>query len=75
MSRLITKANIPDPDDFYAELLALHDGRDKESSDALNARLLLILANHIGDRAVLRAAFRLAASAGAPPGERERTEP
>ena len=53
--------NIPDPDDFYTELLAAHDGLDKAESDALNARLILVLANHIGDRDVLRAALKAAA--------------
>lgn len=49
--------NISDPDGFYDELLGVHDGLSKEDSDALNARLILILANHIGDRDVLRAAL------------------
>ncbi len=49
--------NIPDPDGFYEELLATHDGLSKAQSDALNARLILILTNHIGDRAVLRSAL------------------
>lgn len=54
---LITTPNIASPDDFYADLLALHDGLDEAQSAALNARLILILANHIGDADVLRAAF------------------
>ncbi len=53
-------ANITDPDGFYDELLSAHNGLSKEASDALNARLILILANHIGDRAVLRAALAAA---------------
>ncbi|MEO1537682.1 MAG: DUF2783 domain-containing protein [Pseudomonadota bacterium] len=53
--------NIPDPDGFYDELLAAHQGLDKNESDAFNARLILILANHIGDRAVLKAALDAAA--------------
>jgi len=61
MANLVTTPNIADPDGFYAELLALHEGRSKRASDAINARLVLILANHIGDRAVLREAFDLAA--------------
>lgn len=65
MSTLITRPNIPDADGFYAELLAAHDGLDKTASDALNARLILTLANHIGDRAVLREALMLAKTAGA----------
>lgn len=52
--------NIPDPDDFYDELLGIHQGLTKDESDALNARLVLVLANHIGDRAVLRQAMRVA---------------
>lgn len=68
MSGLVTVPNIPDPDDFYAELLAAHEGLDKAESDALNARLILVLANHVGDRAVLREALAVAARAGAPGG-------
>jgi len=64
MTELISATNISDPDGFYAELLALHDGRDKADSDAINARLVMILANHIGDRQVLRQAFELAAGVG-----------
>lgn len=60
MSTLNTKANIDGADDFYAELLATHDGLDKDQSDALNARLILVLANHIGDRKVLSQALGLA---------------
>lgn len=52
--------NIPDPDGFYDELLTIHDGLSKEESDALNARLILLLANHIGDRAVLAQALAAA---------------
>ena len=66
MDKLITTPNIADPDGFYAELLALHAGRDKRASDAINARLVLVLANHIGDREVLREAFETAASVGRP---------
>ncbi len=54
--------NLPDPDGFYDELLAVHEGLSKEESDALNARLILVLANHIGDRDVLRAALATAKS-------------
>ncbi|MCG6857954.1 MAG: DUF2783 domain-containing protein [Salaquimonas sp.] len=61
MSELITKANIARPDDFYAELIGLHEGRSKEDSDALNARLILLLANHIGDMGILRQAMKAAA--------------
>lgn len=52
--------NIKDPDGFYDELLAAHQDLTKEQSDAFNARLILILANHVGDRDVLRSALRAA---------------
>ncbi len=52
--------NIADPDGFYDELLSAHHGLSKDESDAYNARLLLILANHIGDRATLSAALKAA---------------
>ena len=57
MSELTLTPNIDSPDDFYADLLAVHEGKTKETSDALNARLILILANHIGDRRVLQQAL------------------
>jgi hypothetical protein len=61
MMRLNTKANIAQPDDFYALLLGAHEGLTKTESDALNARLILLLANHIGDTEVLREALAAAA--------------
>lgn len=64
MSKLITTPNIAKPDDFYQELLALHEGHSDADSEALNARLVLILANHIGDPDVLREAYALAVDAG-----------
>ena len=57
---LNTAPNIPDPDGFYAELLATHEGLSDDDSIPLNARLILILANHIGDRAVLTEALAAA---------------
>lgn len=57
MTDLVTTPNIADADDFYADLLALHDGHSKEQSDAINARLILLMANHIGDRDVLAKAM------------------
>jgi hypothetical protein len=56
---LITTPNIADPDGFYAALLAAHKGLTPAQSHALNARLVLILANHVGDRAVLDEALAL----------------
>lgn len=54
--------NIPGPDGFYEELIrAQHDLPD-EQADMLVAKLALILANHVGDRAVLSEAIALARS-------------
>ncbi len=57
---LTLSPNIPDPDGFYDDLLAAHEGLTEANSNALNARLILILANHIGDREVLRKALEVA---------------
>lgn len=58
-------------DDFYEALLAAHEGLDDNESAALNARLVLLLANHIGSLPVLREALALA-RAGVRPGEQDR---
>ncbi|MEP4196880.1 MAG: DUF2783 domain-containing protein [Aliishimia sp.] len=52
--------NIADPDGFYDELLGVHQDLSKTQSDALNARLILLLANHIGDRSILSDALKAA---------------
>ena len=57
---LNTNTNLASPDDFYAALLAVHEGLSKDQSDALNARLLLLLANHIGDTGILQEALATA---------------
>lgn len=74
MTGLETEPNIADGDAFYAALLALHRDLSDEQSALVNARLILLLANHIGDAAVLRAAMTAAregidapAGATAPP--------
>ena len=66
MSALITSPNIPRPDAFYEELVAAHDGLDDEQSAALNARLIFLLANQIGDQTVLTEALSAARAAGTP---------
>lgn len=48
--KLLTEPRVEDPDDFYARLIALHEGLDSEQSHDLNCKLILILANHIGDQ-------------------------
>ncbi len=54
MSMSATAAKLERPDDFYADLLAAHEGLGKAGSDALNARLILLMANEIGDRMTLK---------------------
>ncbi|MES2260092.1 MAG: DUF2783 domain-containing protein [Pseudomonadota bacterium] len=52
--------NLDDYDDFYDMLTDSHQGLDEEQSKMLNAQLILLLSNHIGDLIVLRQAFALA---------------
>jgi Protein of unknown function (DUF2783) len=47
-------------DVFYDALVAAHAGLGDEQSELLNARLILLLANHVGDLSVLREAIALA---------------
>jgi len=61
MSKLVTAPNMPDPDGFYAGLLDLHKGKSEAEANAINAKLILLLANHIGDPEVLREALGNAA--------------
>ena len=49
-----TEPHINDVDGFYEHLLDAHQGLSREASEALNARLILLLANQIGDAALLR---------------------
>ena len=60
---LITDPNLTEHDAFYADLMAAHEGLDHAQSEGLNARLILILANHIGDREVLSEALKAASDA------------
>lgn len=62
---LITTPNLTKPDESYARLIATHDGLSETESHALNARLILILMNHIGDDVVLAEAMRLARDSSA----------
>ena len=59
---LITTPNLPDPDAAYAALLAAHKGLTEAESHAMNARLVLILMNHVGDAETLAKAMTLAQS-------------
>lgn len=59
-SFLNRQPNIPDPDGFYEALIGAQRDLSDERADMLLAKLVLILANHIGDRAVLDQALALA---------------
>jgi len=63
MTDLTLSPNIDAPDDLYADLLAAHEGLSEEESAALNARLILILANHVGNRETFRTALEVAKGA------------
>ena len=65
MTALRTEPRLADADDFYASLMEAHRGLDEAASRRLDARLVILLANHIGDDAVLREAIALARAAGA----------
>jgi hypothetical protein len=60
---LDTRPRIADPDAIFAALVDAHAGLDEAASRRLDARLVLLLMNHIGDEAVLCEAFRLAQDA------------
>jgi hypothetical protein len=60
MTALTLDPNLEAPDDFYAALIAAHDGLDAAASQALNARLVLILANQIGRQDILAKALEAA---------------
>ncbi len=59
--KLNTEPNIARPDDFYEALIELHRDLSEEQSRQTNARLILLLANHIGDMEVLSEAMKAAA--------------
>ncbi|MGR3813218.1 MAG: DUF2783 domain-containing protein [Cognatishimia activa] len=53
MAKLILSPNLEDADGFYEALLNVHEGLEDEETQALNARLVLVLANHIGKKEIL----------------------
>lgn len=72
---LNTEPHLQACDDFYEALLAAHQGLTTAESHAMNARLVLLLANHIGDQATLAQALalargRAASAVAAPPDAR-----
>jgi hypothetical protein len=58
--KLVTESRLDDPDAAFRLLVEAHRGLSDAESAALNARLVLILANQLGDRAVLAEAIALA---------------
>ena len=65
--KLITDPNLSAPDDFYEALIEAHSDLSPEESHALNARLVLLLANHIGALGVLKQALAAARGTDATP--------
>ena len=59
-AQLNVEPNMADPDALYALLVDAHEGLDEEGSRMLNAQLILLLSNHIGDLGVLREALAIA---------------
>ena len=57
---LILEPNTSSPDDIYQLLVDMHDGLDAEASARVSARMILLLANHIGDASVVAEAARIA---------------
>lgn len=57
MSTLNKEPNFANPDDFYEALIDMHKDLTEEQSHQANARLILLLANHIGDLSILRTAM------------------
>lgn len=62
MAKLRTDPNLTDPDGFYEALVTAQEGLAPEAAEQLKARLILLLANHIGDDQALREAIALARS-------------
>jgi hypothetical protein len=55
---LTSSPNLSAADDFYEALINAHQDLSLEESQALNARLVLLLANHIGSFEVLQEALQ-----------------
>lgn len=64
MATLVTENRLANPDDFYEALIDTHRDLSAEQSNMVNAKLVLLLANHIGDMEVLKEALRIARKGG-----------
>ncbi|HCK84950.1 MAG TPA: hypothetical protein DHW63_10675 [Hyphomonadaceae bacterium] len=60
MSKLVLDPNIVHADEVYQTLVDAYEGLDAGEREAFSARLILILANHIGNEQVIRAAIDVA---------------
>lgn len=60
MATLVTENRLANPDDFYEALIDTHRDLSAEQSNMVNAKLVLLLANHIGDMEVLKEALSIA---------------
>ncbi len=65
--RLNTDPNFASPDEFYAALIDMHRGLSEDQSEIANAKLILVLANHIGDLEILKQAMKIARGDVRPP--------
>lgn len=57
MTQLITESNFNVPDEFYERLIGAHRDLSTNESNAMNAALVLLLSNHIGDLDVISQAL------------------
>lgn len=62
MAKLVTQSQFAEPDDAYVTLVEARRGLSEEAAADLDTKLVLILANHIGDLDVLKEAIALAKS-------------
>jgi hypothetical protein len=60
MPKLITESRFPDPDAAFVALVEARRGLNEQQAAELDAKLVLILANHIGDPDILAEAIALA---------------
>ncbi|HEX6957488.1 MAG TPA: DUF2783 domain-containing protein [Ferrovibrio sp.] len=63
MAHLNTAPNLADPDAFFAAVVKMTEGLDDRAAQTAISKLVLLLANHIGDEAVLKEAIAIARGA------------
>ena len=66
MAKLVTKSQFPDPDAAYVTLIEARRSLTEQAAAELDTKLVLILANHIGDLDVLNEAIVLAKNSSRP---------